>query len=260
MKFAQIALALVAATVALGDAVSLSGDCKKEFQKYAECGDTKAAKYDDFVKIYESEKCQTYYKDPIAALKKCDDLDQDTKDKLIADVKFSQAYNILHTARDENGKSCPLYNSKHDIAKVKDTCGSAKCVSSSIEAYKLFAEGKKLNKNKETTIEKFNSILKELEACGGAAAAGAANAATDAANAAAGAAANATDAAAAAAGAAANATANAAGAAANATQTALNNTANNVANATNVEQANASGAESIKYTVALLVATLYLLL
>ncbi|KAL6631713.1 hypothetical protein U3516DRAFT_821654 [Neocallimastix sp. 'constans'] len=139
MKFAYVALGLVAASAALADTVSLSGDCKKAFADFEECGNTEAAKVDDFVKIYQSDKCQNLYKDPIAALAKCNDLDDETKDKLIADVKFSQAYNVLYTAKTEDGKACPLYrNNKAD--KVKDTCASKACTSASIEAYKLFVE------------------------------------------------------------------------------------------------------------------------
>ncbi|KAG4091506.1 hypothetical protein H8356DRAFT_1708051 [Neocallimastix lanati (nom. inval.)] len=236
MKFAQIALGLVAATAVLADTVSLTGDCKKAFDDFEECGKTEAANVEEFIKIYQSDKCQNLYKDPIAALAKCGDLDDETKDKLIADVKFSQAYNILYTAKTEDGKACPLYrNNKAD--KVKDTCASKACTTVSVDAYKLFVEGKKLNKNKESSIATYEEILKGLQECAPADA----NADAAANNSTSTVAANSTE-------------ANGAAAAANnGTQVSVNATdANANANAQ-------SGASTLKYTMALVVAAVYLL-
>jgi len=236
MKFAQIALGLVAATAVLADTVSLSGDCKKAYADYEECGKTEV---DGFEKIYQSDKCQNYYKDPIATLSKCGELDAETKDKLIADVKFSQAFNVLHTAKTEDGKACPLYRNKK-VEKVKDTCASKSCTTASIEAYKLYVEGKKLNKNKESTIATYEEILKGLQEC---APAGANDAANNSTSTVAG---NSTDANAA------NANGNAA--ANNGTQVSVNGT-----NANANANSQTSGASTLKYTMALVIAAVYAL-
>ncbi|KAG4091497.1 hypothetical protein H8356DRAFT_1313155 [Neocallimastix lanati (nom. inval.)] len=233
MKFAQIALGLVAATAVLADTVSLSGDCKKAYADYEECGKTEV---DGFEKIYQSDKCQNYYKDPIATLSKCGELDAETKDKLIADVKFSQAFNVLHTAKTEDGKACPLYRNKN-VDKVKDTCASKSCTTASIEAYKLYVEGKKLNKNKESTIATYEEILKGLQEC---APAGANDAANNSTSTVAG---NSTDA---------NANGNAA--ANNGTQVSVNGT-----NANANANSQTSGASTLKYTMALVIAAVYAL-
>jgi len=228
MKFAQIVLGLFAASAVLADTVPLTGDCKKAFDDFEECGNTQAAKVEDFVKVYQSEKCQNLYKDPIAALQKCGELDAETKDKLVADVKFSQAYNILYTAKTEDGKACPLYRN-NKVEKVKDTCASKACTDASIEAYKLLAEGKKLNKNEVAVYEE---ILKGLQGCGNADAA-ATNNSTVAGN---------------------NTVADANGAANNGTQVSVNGTdanANQAANAT-------SDATTLKFTMALVFAAVYL--
>ncbi|KAG4091498.1 hypothetical protein H8356DRAFT_1707963 [Neocallimastix lanati (nom. inval.)] len=240
MKFAQIVLGLVAASAVLADTVSLSGDCQKAYAEYEECGKTEV---EGFEKIYQSDKCQNYYKDPIATLAKCGDLDAETKDKLIADVKFSQAFNVLHTAKTEDGKACPLYRNKK-VEKVKDTCASKSCTTASIEAYKLYVEGKKLNKNDATTIATYEEILKGLQEC---APAGANNAANNSTSTVAG---NSTDANAA------NANGNAA--ANNGTQVAVNGNGNQNA-ANNNANANSSDATTLKYTMALVFAAIYLL-
>jgi len=238
MKFAQIVLGLVAASAVLADTVSLSGDCKKAYADFEECGKTEV---DGFDKIYQSDKCQNYYKDPIAALAKCGELDAETKDKLIADVKFSQAFNVLHTAKTEDGKACPLYRNKK-VEKVKDTCASKSCTTASIEAYKLYVEGKKLNKNKESSIAVYEEILKGLQECAPAGANGdAANNSTVAGNS--------TDANAA------NANGNAA--ANNGTQVTVNG--NNQTAANNTANADSSDANTLKYTMALVFAAIYLL-
>jgi len=242
MKFFQIALGLVAATAVLADTVPLTGDCQKAFADFEECGNTQAAKYDDFVKIYQSDKCQNLYKDPIAALAKCGELDDETKDKLIADVKFSQAYNILYTAKTEEGKACPLYRN-NKAEKVKDTCASKACTTASVDAYKLFVEGKKLNKNKESSIATYEEILKGLQECAPADAN--ANANGDAAANSTTTAGNSTD-------------ANGNAAANNGTQVSVNGTdANGNANAN--ANAQASDASALKYTMALVFAAVYLL-
>jgi len=236
MKFAQIVLGLVAASAVLADTVSLSGDCQKAYAEYEECGKTEV---EGFEKIYQSDKCQNYYKDPIATLAKCGDLDAETKDKLIADVKFSQAFNVLHTAKTEDGKACPLYRNKK-VEKVKDTCASKSCTTASIEAYKLYVEGKKLNKNDATTIATYEEILKGLQEC---APAGANDAANNSTSTVAG---NSTDANAA------NANGNAA--ANNGTQVSVNGT-----NANANANSQTSGASTLKYTMALVIAAVYAL-
>jgi len=194
----------------------------------------------------------------MGALEKCGELDADTKDKLLADIKFSQAYNILYTTKTEDGKACPLYRN-NKIEKVKDTCASKACTSASIEAYKLLAEGKKMNKNDEATVALYENILKGLQECDGGAAASNtnndANANGDNANgdAATTVAANNTAADANNANNANNANGDTA-AANNGTQVSVNNTdANANANTEN------SGADALKYTMALVMAVVYLL-
>jgi len=166
----------------------------------------------------------------VISLKTTGELDSETKDKLIADVKFSQAYNVLYTAKSEDGKPCPLYRN-NNIEKVKDTCASKACTEASVEAYKLLAEGKKLNKNDVTVYE---NILKALQDCDKTVAENGNNG---------------------------NSTVADGNNAVNGTANAANSTATNSTNSTqaNVNNVTSGASEMMKYTMAAVFAAVYLL-
>jgi len=161
MKFTSNLLILLSATSILSSTVPDNAklainkinyeenpECIKSLESYDEClfkqiTELKKKDYDTVCKTYNSDKCQKFYKEGIAGIPACEQLNevitfqnQITIDK--ADYQFQR-----YCSKDENDKYCPLSgyefkekDSKEEFDKaVNETCKSRKCLDTSIEYF-----------------------------------------------------------------------------------------------------------------------------
>lgn len=147
-----------------------NADCIQTLLNYEEClfkkynNDTlKKENYDDICEIYNSDKCQKFYKEGVVSIPECKELGEvlTFQNQILYD-KADYTYQRI-CSKDENGKYCPL--SGYDISENKDsdreahdeavneTCKSRKCIDSAIESI-----NKEINLN--NGINEFQSKIK----------------------------------------------------------------------------------------------------